>query len=258
MNINIDGYNINYIDEGKKDLDYAILLLHGWGANLNCFYSTINLLKEKYRVLALDLPGFGKSESLKKSFFVDDYVNIVVDFLKKLNIKKVSLVGHSYGGRIIIKLNNRNVENLYIVNNVLIDAAGIKNKLGIKSKIKIYTYKALKFLVMLLPIGEKKYEIIESLKSKFGSKDYKSVKKELRDTLVKSVNEDLSSIIKNIKADTLIIWGERDIDTPIKNAKFMEKEIKNSGLVVIKNAGHFSFLEDEYTYLKVMASYFNI
>ena len=88
--------------------------------------------------------------------------------------------------------------------------------------------------------------------------DYKSVKKELRDTLVKSVNEDLSPIIKNIKADTLIIWGERDIDTPIKNARFMEKEIKNSGLVVIKNTGHFSFLEDEYTYLKVMASYFNI
>ena len=258
MNINIDGYNINYVDEGQTNSDYAILLLHGWGASINYFAKTVNLLKEKYRVLALDLPGFGKSDNLKKSFFVDDYVDIVIDFLKKLNVKKVSLIGHSYGGRIIIKLNNRDVKDFEIINNVLIDAAGIKNKIGFKKRIKIYIYKIIKSLIALLPIGNKKYEMIENLKSKFGSKDYKSVKKELRDTLVKSVNEDLSSILKNIKVDTLIIWGEKDIDTPIDNAKFMEREIKNSGLVVIKNTGHFSFIEDEYTFLKVMASYFNI
>ena len=124
MIINIDGYDINYIDEGSGD---AVLLLHGWGSNLKCFISLINLLKSKYRVLALDYPGFGESDELKKSFSVDDYCDIVVDFLVKLDIKKVTLIGHSYGGRIILKLNNRKLP-FEINKNVLIDSAGLKDK----------------------------------------------------------------------------------------------------------------------------------
>ena len=105
MIININDYNINYIDEGGGE---AVLLLHGWGSDLKSFAALISLLKTKYRVLAIDYPGFGESDKLKTSFCVDDYCDIVVEFLKKLNIDKVILVGHSYGGRIILKLNNRN------------------------------------------------------------------------------------------------------------------------------------------------------
>lgn len=257
MIINIKNYNINYYDEGKGKL---VVFLHGWGANLDCFNGVYGLLKEKYRVLALDLPGFGKSDKLKSPFSVDDYTDIVEDFISKFvksSNEKVILVGHSYGGRIIIKLNNRSNLPFVIDKNILIDAAGIKERLSLETKLKICTFKGLKNIYNLLPISEeKKKNKINELRNKFGSSDYKNSDPILKETLVKAVNEDLTKFLKNMK-ETLLIWGDKDTATPIWMAKIMEKEIKNSGLVIL-HGGHFSFIDDYYTFLKVLNSYLNI
>ena len=254
MIINIRDYDINYIDEGSGE---AVLILHGWGSNLNSFFALINLLKTKYRVLALDYPGFGESEMIKESFSIDDYVDIVIEFLKAMNVDKVTLVGHSYGGRIIIKLNNRLNLPFVIEKNVLIDAAGLKNRQDIKTKVKISTFKTLKKLANVLPISDDmKSEYETFLKSKFGSKDYSSAPKVLQETLVKSVNEDLVDLLPYMR-ETLIIWGDNDMVTPMWMAKKMENDIKNSGLVVL-HGGHFSFIDDPDTFLRVIKSYFEI
>ena len=254
MNINIKDYNINYIDEGKGNV---VLLLHGWGASLNSFTNLINLLKSSYRVLAIDFPGFGDSDKLKKSFSVDDYTDIVVDFLEKLNVKDVILVGHSYGGRVILKLNNRENLPFTINKNVLIDAAGLKDKKDFKTKFKIFTFKSLKKLVFLLPISDsKKDSMTISLRRKFGSSDYKNSDSIMQETLVRSVNEDLKNCLPKMR-ETLIIWGSNDTVTPMWMAKYMEKNISNSGLVVL-NGGHFSFIDDPITFLKVIKYYFKL
>ena len=254
MHIKIKDYDINYIDEGNGDV---VLLLHGWGSNLKSFRQLTNLLKTKYRVLALDYPGFGESEMLKTSFYIDDYADIVVDFLKKLKVDKIVLVGHSYGGRIIIKLNSRKDLPFVIEKNVLIDSAGLKDKKKLSTKIKIWTFKNLKKMSKILPISnDKKDEIEKKLRKKFGSSDYASAPKVLQDTLVKAVNEDLTSYLSNMK-ETLIIWGDNDMVTPMWMAKKMESEIKNSGLVVLKG-GHFSYIDDSITFLRVISSYFSL
>lgn len=254
MIINIDDYNINYIDVGTGE---NILILHGWGANIKTLKPIIDLLKSKYRVLALDYPGFGESDNLKKSFSVDDYVNIVISFLYKLNIKKVILIGHSYGGRIILKLNYRSDLEFEILKNVLIDSAGIKNRLNMLIKLKICIYKILKNILKILPLNlNTKYKFEQKLKSKFGSSDYKNANKYLQETLVKSVNEDLTYCLKKMK-ETLIIWGNKDNSTPIWMAETMNKYINNSGLVVL-NGGHYSYIDDYYTFAKVISSYFDL
>ena len=254
MIININDYNINYIDEGSGD---AVLLLHGWGSSLKSFAALINLLKTKYRVLAIDYPGFGESDKLKTSFCVDDYCDIVVEFLKKLNIEKVILVGHSYGGRIILKLNNRKDLPFVIEKNVLIDAAGIIDKKDIVVKIKIVIYKLFKKIFISLPISsEKKDELVMKLRKKLGSSDYGIASKVMQETLVKSVNEDLTYCLDNMK-ESLIIWGDRDTATPMWMAKMMEEKIKNSGLVILKG-GHFSYIDDPNTFSRVIISYFKL
>ena len=250
----INDYNINYIDSGSGQ---AVLLLHGWGSNLKSFTSLINLLKTKYRVLALDYPGFGESDILKKSFTIDDYCDIVVEFLKNLEVKSVILVGHSYGGRIILKLNNRKNLPFAIEKNVLIDAAGLKDKRDLRIKLKVATFKSLKYIFNLLPISKaKKDDMIKALRMKFGSSDYANAPKVLQDTLVKSVNEDLTWCLDNMK-ESLIIWGDKDTVTPLWMAKLMETKIRNSGIVLL-NGGHFSYLDDPVTFSKVMISYFNL
>ena len=254
MIININDYNINYIDEGGGE---AVLLLHGWGSDLKSFAALISLLKTKYRVLAIDYPGFGESDKLKTSFCVDDYCDIVVEFLKKLNIDKVILVGHSYGGRIILKLNNRNDLPFVIEKNVLIDAAGIVDKKDIVVKIKIVIYKLFKKIFISLPVSsEKKDELVMKLRKKLGSSDYGIASKVMQETLVKSVNEDLTYCLDNMK-ESLIIWGDRDTATPMWMAKLMEEKINNSGLVILKG-GHFSYIDDPNTFSRVIISYFRL
>lgn len=259
--IKINNININYIEENPEIVDdnqEVIIFLHGWGASLDCFIPSVNLVKQKYRTFAIDLVGFGKSEEPKYSFNLDDYADLVTEFIKYFNIKNVLFVAHSYGGRIVIKLNNRDNLPYNITKNILIDAAGIKHKLNLKTNIKIKTFKVLKKLSRLIPNEKLKNNIEDKLKKKFGSSDYANVSNVMRETMVKSINEDLSNDIKNIDRETLIIWGENDTATPLSDAKFMEANIKNSGLVILKNCGHFSFLEDQNTYLRVLKSYLNI
>ena len=254
MIINIDTYSINYIDEGEGE---AVLLLHGWSSNLKSFLSLINQLKSKYRVLAFDYPGFGESSKLDRSFTVDDYADVTIRFLEKLKVDKVILVGHSYGGRIIIKLNSRNKLPFIIKKNVLIDSAGLKDKRNLKTQIRIYLFKTLKKLAYLLPVKQSTKEQLEaSLKSKFGSNDYSNAPKVLQETLVKSVNEDLTYLLHNMR-ETLIIWGDKDKVTPMWMADTMKKSISDSGLVVL-HGGHFSYIDDPIVFSKVIASYFKL
>ena len=254
MIINIDDLSINYEINGAGE---DVLLIHGWGSDLRCFANLSNLLMTKYRIISIDLPGFGKSSMLKNSFSVDDYADIIIKFLNDLKVSNVILIGHSYGGRIILKLNSRSSLPFNIKKNVIIDGAGIKPKRSLKTRFKILTFKMLKVLIKILIINnDKKNEIETEIRKKFGSADYSSAPKVLQETLVKSVNEDLSPLLKNMR-ETLLIWGDKDTDTPLWMAKKMEKEINNSGLVVL-NGGHFSFIDDQFTFSKVIMSYFNI
>ena len=122
MQVNILGININYTHVGH---DKNLLLLHGWGLNLNYFNNLINDLKDNYSIYAIDLPGFGKSE-LRESFNTTDYSEIVLEFIKHFKIDSPTLLGHSFGGKVIIDLvTNRKYNPNKII---LIDSAGINKK----------------------------------------------------------------------------------------------------------------------------------
>ncbi len=255
MNININGINVNYIEEGKGDV---VLMLHGWASNASLFNSQINLLKSKYRVIALNLPGHGGSEEPSYPFCVDDFAKFVIDFLKAKEISKVTLLGHSVGGRVIIKMLSYKDMPIEVTRVVLVDSAGIKPVASGKVTMKSRVYKVLrvifgnKVVKTLFPSG------INYIKTKFGSEDYRNATPMMRDTLVKIVNEDLTPILECNDKDTLLIWGKNDTSTPVADGKIMESKMKKSALVVIENAGHFPFLDQQYLFNKILASYFGI
>ena len=80
----------------------------------------------------------------------------------------------------------------------------------------------------------------------------------MRQCLVRVVNEDLSHVFSKILAPTLLIWGSADDATPLSDAKRMEAEIKDAGLVVFEGMGHFSFLQQPQQFLRVVASFLEI
>lgn len=254
MDTVVNGLKINYVTAGTGE---PVLLLHGWGSSIVPYKNLIEQLAQKYFVIALDMPGFGGSEEPKQPGGVDDYVDFVLEFLKQFDIKSLSLVGHSFGGRVIIKMANRSLP-FSIKRIVLIDSAGIKPAPSPKGSKRQKRYKRIKRFFSTKIMKALFPDALEKARIKFGSADYVAASPMMRQCLVKVVNEDLSGLLPGIKAPTLLVWGENDMDTPLTDGQRMEKDIPDAGLAVIKNAGHFSFVEQPYVFARIMASFFEL
>ena len=254
MECTVNGLRINYEVMGQGE---TVLLLHGWASSLQPYRRLMQQLSAKYRVIAVDFPGMGGSEEPKEPWDVDGYADFVLEFLQQFDIRRLSLVGHSYGGRVIIKLANRRLP-FAIDKIVLVDSAGIKPAGSKKRSFRQRIFKLGKWFLSLKPIAKLFPTALEKLRVKFGSADYAAASPMMRQCLVKAVNEDLSHLLPGIKAPTLLVWGDRDTATPISDAKKMESAIPNAGLAVIPGTGHFSFAENPVLFGRIMASYFGL
>lgn len=256
MEITIDGYKINYKETGTGEK--VLVILQGWGTELAVYDSVAACVNSKLKVIQFDFPGFGGSDEPREAWSVSDYADFFEKFMQALNIKKATLLGHSYGGRVIIKLANRDNLPFEIQRIVLMDSAGIMPKKTAKQKWKIKKYKILKKIVNMKLAYAICPNLIDEWKGKQGSADYRNASPMMRQCMVKAVNEDLTHLLPTIKQDTLLIWGDLDTATPISDAKKMEELIPNSGLAVIKGTGHYCFLEQPVIFRNIMHSYFNI
>ena len=234
--VTIDDLNICYTDEGEGK---TIVLFHGWGANKEAFTPIIKKLSGYMRVVALDFPWFGKSDEPKEIWDVEHYADFMKKFLEIADCKNSIWLGHSFGGRVIIKLFSKmDVKPEKIV---LVDSAGIKPKRGMDYYLKVYSYKLGKKILKLPVIN--KTGLYEALIKNAGSSDYKVLSENMRATMSRVVNEDLRSHLSDISVPVLLIWGDKDTATPIGDAQIMNKLIPDSGIVVLEGAGHFSYLD---------------
>ena len=256
MNIKVDGYNISYKITGTGEK--TVVMLQGWGTDLGVYDSVADAINDKYTFVQFDFPGFGGSDEPREAWNVDAYADFFCKFMEALGIKKATLIGHSYGGRVIIKLAARESLPFEITNIVLIDSAGVLPKRSFAQKMKIRRYKVLKRILNLKLIYALFPEVIDDWRSRQGSADYRNATPIMRQCLVMAVNEDLTELLPKIKQDTLLIWGDKDTATPISDGKLMEERIPNSGLAVLTGTGHFSFLEQPAVFRNIMRSYFQV
>lgn len=259
LNLSIDGLDINYSKKGTGDF---VFLLHGWGSNLELFTKLTNVISQKYTVVSLDFPGFGLSQEPKEAWSILEYAEFLIKFIEHFHCDKVILLGHSFGGRVIIKMSSLSKLPFLIEKIILVDSAGILPKKTLKHKFKLKMYKSGKLLLSFYPIKKVFPDALNYYKKKMGSSDYSNASEIMRNVLVKTVNEDLEPFLKNISAQTLIIWGEDDTVTPLSDGQKIKQAIASSGtdvgLVVLKEAGHFSFLDQPHTFHKVIKSFLKI
>lgn len=228
MTINIRNININYIQYGSGS---DVVLLHGWGQNIAMMKPIGDRLQKNHSITILDFPGFGESEEPKTALTVYDYCEILEELLKKLKVKKPVIMGHSFGGRIAIIYASRNeVEKV-----VLFGSPCIRKE--VKPSLKLRMLKSLKKIP-----GINKLEGFA--KNHMGSRDYKNASEIMKKILVNVVNEDLSECAKKINVPTLLIWGDRDTEAPVEDAKELEKIIPDAGLIVLPNSTHYAYLEN--------------
>ena len=231
----IDNIKINYIDYGEG---YPIVLLHGWGQNIEM----MNFLGKKlpnHRIIILDFPGFGQSSEPTQPFSVGDYTELLRKFLMELNVDNPILIGHSFGGRVAIKYSSKyDVEKL-----VLFGAPCIRKEHVPTFKEKLY--KATKNTIF----GDivRKY---------VGSADYNNASPIMRTTLVKVVNEDLLEDAKKISAPTLLMWGNNDTAAPIELAKELEPQMQNAALIELQGT-HYAYIENLDTVAIILNNFFS-
>ena len=129
--------SINY-DYYNNSSTVTLVFLHGWGQNIEMMFPLAKPFLQKYNCLLIDLPGFGKSNEPPYPWSLDDYADMLNELLKKLNIKKVIIIGHSFGGKIaLVYALKYNVEKLVIL------AAPFMQKIK-KPTLKMRFYKFIK------------------------------------------------------------------------------------------------------------------
>ena len=246
----IDNQTIYYEKHGQNK--NTILILPGWGNTRKTFNYLINNLKEKYTIYILDYPGFGNSKIPNKTLTIYDYAEIINKLIKELNITNPVIISHSFGGRITSLLISK--YKLKVKKLILIDVSGIKTKKSLKIYFKEKLYKLLKKFIKLFPKRKRNY-LKQKLLNIFASIDYKSLPNTMHETFKNIINEDLSIHYKNIYQETLILWVQKDQDTPLKNAYKLKKLISNSELIIFENASHYSYLNHPYLTLKIIEEF---
>ena len=221
----IKDVDINYIEYGEGD---DIVLLHGWGQNIQMMKPVGDKLKG--HIIILDLPGYGESSEPPYVWTIYDYVECVHEFLNSIGVKNPIMMGHSFGGKISLAYASK-----YKVKKLVLFASPFKKgieKMPMKTKI----LKAAKKIPLL-------NKLEGFAKKHIGSTDYKNASEMMRKILVETVNLDIRDDVKKIKCPTFIFWGTNDEAVPVEDAKELESLIPDAGLVIYEGCTHYAYLE---------------
>ncbi|HAK59295.1 MAG TPA: hypothetical protein DCO77_02780 [Nitrospiraceae bacterium] len=228
---------IHYLEAGQGP---TLILIHGIGGSSASWRDVIPSLSKAYRVIALDLPGYGKSDRPRVDYSVEYYATVLKHTIDAVGGDRVALVGNSLGGWIaaVTALNHpQSVSHL-----ILVDSAGLKGDPPPSVNLDPATQKEFEVLLQAF------YHDTTRLTTEFVDNEWKyrkSVRRTIQETM-KSLNTKSPSLdgrLRGIKAPTLVIWGKQDKLIPVEVAGRFAKGIPTSTVTIIDNAGHMPHIE---------------
>lgn len=250
MKVVIDGLNIEYTESGSG---IPVLLLHGWNSSFEVYKGIMSALSDRCRLVAVNFPGCANSDVMPNPWKLEDYCDFVLKFMNAVNLENPILIGHSHGGRTILKMVAEGMVNPPKI--VLLDSAGLIPKKSAKQKFRAKSFKFIKWCLTLPVVKNHSQGLLEKARNHYGSADYNAAPEVLRKTMVSLVNTDLRDILHKINCPTLLIWGDKDTATPLSDAKIIESLIKDAGLCVLEGTGHYSFCEKPYEAHAILRSF---
>jgi pimeloyl-ACP methyl ester carboxylesterase len=232
-----------------------LIMLHGWGANIDLVWPLAERLAPLgYRIYACDLPGFGESAPPAEAWTVFDYAKFVIAYLDALGLERAHLFGHSFGGRLGLILG---ADYSHRINKmVLADSAGIVEKAPLAKRLRLGAYKSVRDGLYKVGASELADTLREAYNARYGSSDLQQANGVMRQVFINVVNQDLRDYAKRVQPSTLLIWGDKDEDTPLWYGQTFEKLIPDAGLVVHKGVGHYSYLEQLPETARIMDYFF--
>ena len=229
-------------DEGKG---FPLILIHGFLGSSKMWEPQINFFKNHFRVITPDLPGFGKSNKAKSHNSIQSIANLLMDCLEEKKIDKFYLLGHSMGGMIVQEMakeyGNKIVKLICYSTGPRGEMPGRfesvdQSRENLKKKGLEITAKNIAKTWFVKKENAKYFDIcIEAGKQ--------TSTKAADDALIAFKNWNGVDTLKNIKNETLIVWGDQDKSYNLEQIKTLEKSIKKSKLVIFKNCAHNVHLE---------------
>lgn len=214
-----------------------ILILHGWNLDPRRYSALKEILeKEKFLCFIPAFSGHGQAPLPSKPYTLNNYLSELVSYLEKHKLKKCLIVGHSFGGRIAVKLASQYPQ--YVKKLILTGVPGYSSLSSIKKTFFLFLAKAGKIL-FLLPGLEKFADLAKRFLYKMTSSfDYYRAPQVMKKTLERVVEEDLEQYMKKISCPVMLVWGKQDTIVPLQTAEKMLSVIPEAKLKVIEEADH--------------------
>jgi pimeloyl-ACP methyl ester carboxylesterase len=241
--LDVEGLSTCYVDVGDGE---PVLILHGWGASGGAVAPIVQAMSRNRRAISVDLPGFGGTDGPPRAWGTSDYATWVSGFITALKLSEPAIIGHSFGGRLAIRLA---VEHGIGSRLVLVDAAGVPPRRGFRYYRRVATAKGMRLATR--PFGRAGSRVQQAVSRRMASTDYAAAGA-LRPTFVKVVSEDLRPLLPDIAVPSLLVWGSMDEETPLWQAHVMERLIPDAGLVVLEGAGHYSYLDQAARFARIV------
>ena len=243
MNKDIGGVQLHYIKMGNGG--NKVLLLHGWGCDISLMEPVGKALADSHDILIPDLPGHGQSGRPPVPWGVPEYAENILLLLQENDFTPCDVIAHSFGCRIAAWIAVHHPDAIKKI--VFTGAAGIRPKQTEEAKKRSRRFqrgKAFAQKIGTIPLLSGAAEKMQQkLREKYGSRDYNELDEEMRKTFVKIIKQDLTDLYEHFSQSTLLIWGDKDTETPLWMAKEMEKRIPDCGLVILENGSHFAYLD---------------
>ena len=241
-------------DEGEG---FPLVLVHGFLGSSAMWKPQIDFFKDNFRVITPDLPGYGKSNKAKSHNSIQSISNLLLDCLREKKIDKFHLLGHSMGGMIVqemVKIGGDKISKLVCYSTgprgempgrfETVDQSREnlkKNGLEITAKNIAKTWfikgEDAKYFDICIDAGKQtSMEVAEN-------------------SLVAIKNWNGVDTLKNIKNETLIVWGDQDKSYNLEQIQTLEKNIVKSKLVIFKNCAHNIHLEQPEEFNKTIRDY---
>lgn len=236
MNVIVNDLLTQYSLTGKGEL---VLLLHGWGDSSLGLAGLNSHLSQNYRVLALDLPGFGGTQPPRETWGLDDYATFMHDLLQKLDLgQPYAIIGHSNGGAIAIRGCAQQI--LQPKKLILLAAAGVRDTHSARRMILNIIAKLGKVVTLWLP-----RRVRQALRARlYGAAGSDLlVVAGLQATFKKTVRQDVQADAAKLKLPTLLIYAANDQAVPVAYGERYHSLIESSRLEIVKDAGHFVHLD---------------
>ncbi len=226
--VKVQEESICYLEGGIGKTSIPILFIHGWAVGIEPYQEALNILCDRYHLLAPYLPGFGKSTGSVENWNYYDYAQVLIRFLQELNIQKIHLIGHSLGGGIaatIAALMPNHVQSL-----ILVDSTGIP----VEPSPLVLAQRAIE---MTAQTPQMRFPQIIQVFQAFSYNLFFNTQNTIK-ALFLSLEKDLKEILPQIQSPCLLLWAENDFTTPLRAGQEFSQLIKGSQMIVIEGVYH--------------------